>query len=299
MKRFFLTLLCVISIFIVLAYPTIVTEGVRQGIKLNLYSVIPSLLPFMILTNIMIKYNLCEYISYIFKPVLDKIFKVSSMGCFAVVIGFTCGYPMGAKIIGDLYHNNLISKSEASYLITFCNNCSMSFLLNYILFECLNSELKLQTVLFLVYLPPIVTGIINKFIIKPDINHNTSKSYISINSNPIFSAAKSMSILCVYIICFTVISKCISCITIIPNILKCVLSGITEITSGSNFIVSTLANKQTKEFFVLSCTIWGGLSIMFQSFEQLPENFLKHNYIIGKLEQLLLFFLFYTIFVYI
>lgn len=299
MKRLSLTLLCIFAIIIILTYPTIVTEGVRQGIKLNLYSVIPSLLPFMILTNIMIKYNLCEYITFIFKPILTKIFKASSKGCFAIVIGFTCGYPMGSKIIGDLYHNKLISKSEASYLITFCNNCSISFLLNYILFECLNSEISLPAILSLVYLPPVVTGIVNKFVMKPDINFNIPKFYTTGTLNPILSAVKSLSMLSIYIICFTVISNCIAAVSVVPDVLKCIFSGITEITSGSNFIVSTITDKSLKEFFILSCTVFGGLSIMFQSFEQLSEIFLKKNYILGKLEQLLIFFILYGIFTHI
>ena len=289
MKRLFLTVLCIIVIFIILACPEMVTDGVRQGIKLNLYSVIPSLLPFMVLTNIMIKYNLCEYISYLFKPILSKVFKVSSIGCFTVIIGFTCGYPMGAKVIGDLYKNRILSLSEASYLITFCNNCSITFLLNYILFNCLGSDIPLHIVLILVYVPPIMTGIINKFILKPDLNTNTSRKYILGNSNPIFSAVKSISILSVYIICFTVISEWISSISFLPGTVKCMIAGFTEITSGANLIATKLGNTSMRDFLILACTVFGGFSIMFQSFEQLPDKTLKKYYLIGKAEQLTLY----------
>lgn len=298
MKKIFLTLLCTIAIFIILTSPELVTDGVRQGIKLNLYSVIPSLLPFMVLTNIMMKYNLCEYISYIFKPFFTKIFKVSSMGCFAIVIGFTCGYPMGAKIIGDLYKNKLISKSEAGYLITFCNNCSITFLLNYIVFNCLGAGIPLYMVLLLVYAPPILTGIVNQFLLKPDITNNSYVNYTPDNTNPIFSAVKSISILSVYIICFTVISGWVASISFLPQILKCAISGLTEITSGSHFITSTISNVFIKNLSILACTVFGGFCIMFQSFEQLPDFSLKKNYIIGKLEQLAIYFVIFAIFYY-
>lgn len=289
MKRLFLTVLCVIAIFIILACPEMVTNGVRQGIKLNLYSVIPALLPFMVLTNIMIKYNLCEYISYLFKPVLSKIFKVSSIGCFTVIIGFTCGYPMGAKVIGDLYRNRLLSLSEASYLITFCNNCSITFLLNYILFHCLGSDIPVNLVLIFVYVPPIMTGIINKFVLKPDISNKTERKYIPGNSNPILSAVKSMSSLSMYIICFTVISEWISSISFLPETVKYIIAGFTEITSGANLIATKMRNTSMRDFLILACSVFGGFSIMFQSFEQLPDKTLKKYYLIGKVEQLTIY----------
>lgn len=298
MKRLFLTIICMVAIFIILGFPEMTTSGVRQGIKLNLYSVIPSLLPFMVLTNIMIKYGLCEYISFIFKPVLSKIFKVSSMGCFAIIIGFSCGYPMGAKIIGDLRKNNLLSKSEACYLITFCNNCSITFLLNYILFSCLGSNIPLYEILLLVYSPPVITGIINKFLLKPDINTDTGINYPTDNSNPILNAVKSISILSVYIICFTVISQWISSISFLPEASKCIIAGMTEITSGANFIAAAMRNTPAKDFLILACTVWGGLSIMFQSFEQLPDINLKKYYFIGKLEQLAIYCFGYLIVLY-
>lgn len=298
MKKFLLTILCIIAILIILISPQIVIEGVRQGIKLNLYSVIPSLLPFMVLTNIMLKYNLCEYISYIFRPVISKIFKVSSNGCFAIIIGFTCGYPMGAKIIGDLYSNNLISKSEACYLITFCNNCSVTFLLNYILFECLGNSIPTYVALLLVYLPTIITGFINKFLLKPNINIHMAKCP-SYNPNPIFAAVKTMSILSVYIICFTIVSKWIETINFLPDMVKYSIAGLTEITSGAGFIVSTLSNNAIKLFLILACTVFGGFSILFQSFEQLPDNDLKKYYLMGKLEQLFIYIILFGVIMYV
>lgn len=289
MKKILLTILCIIAILIILLSPQIVIDGVRQGIKLNLYSVIPSLLPFMVLTNIMLKYNLCEYISYFFNPVLSRIFKASPNGCFAIIIGFTCGYPMGAKIIGDLHTNNQISKSEACYLITFCNNCSITFLLNYILFECFGNSLSKYILILLVYLPPIITGIINKFILKPDINIHIPKNYTSYYTNPFFAAVKSISILSVYIICFTVLAKWIETIAFLPDIIKAGIAGFTEITSGAAFIISAVTNKTARLALILGCTVFGGISILFQSFEQLPDKELKKHYLIGKLEQLFIY----------
>lgn len=295
MKKLFLTVACIFSIFVILSSPQIIASGVRLGIKLNLHSVIPALLPFMVLTNIMMKYNLCEYISFIFYPILSKFFKISKNGCFAAIIGFTCGYPMGAKIIGDLYSSKLICDSEAQYLITFCNNCSISFLLNYIAFNCLAPAIETPKILVLVYFPPLISGFINKFILKPEIKPTLNSKYSPSCTNPITSAIKSISILSVYIICFTVISNYIASLHFIPLDIKCISAGLFEITSGSKLISSMPKVNLPKNFLILVFTVFGGFSIMFQSFATLSETSLKKYYIIGKIEQLIIMCLLYIL----
>lgn len=297
MKKVLLTILCIFAVVIILLSPQTVIDGVRTGIELNLYSVIPSLLPFMVLTNIMLRYNLCEYISYFFRPILSKIFRVSSNGCFAAIIGFTCGYPMGAKIIDDLYCNKMISKSEACYLITFCNNCSITFLLNYVIYECLGSNFSIHIALILVYGPPIITGFINKYFFKTDINMKINQRKSTYTQNPIFAAVKSMSILSVYIICFTVVAKWIETIDFIPIYIKSCIAGFTEITSGTSFIVSIISDNTMRFFLIFACTIFGGLSITFQSFEQLHEQEFKKYYILGKLEQVIIYCILFFMFI--
>lgn len=165
-----LSFVCILIAIIILLEPQLVTTGIKRGIELSIYSVIPALFPFMLLTNYMIAHNLCQYISYFFYPVLSKLFSISKNGCFAVLIGFTGGYPMGAKTINDLYERNLIHSSEGQYLCTFCNNCSLSFLMNYIIYTCLNGHIGIdgpfkidtKTIIALVYIPAICVGMLNQ-----------------------------------------------------------------------------------------------------------------------------------------
>lgn len=166
MKKFFITTLCIISVIIILTNPLVITNGVISGIKLSLYSVIPALLPFMIISNIMLENDCCQYISILFYPILSKIFNVSKNGCFAIIMGYTCGFPMGAKTIGDLFTQGKISHVEASYLITFCNNTSITFLLNYIGYNCLKESISSKKLIFFVYFPPLMVGILNGLILK-------------------------------------------------------------------------------------------------------------------------------------
>lgn len=92
------------------------------GLTLWFQKMIPSLFPFMILSGIMIRMDLTKYFAMVLSPLLKPLFKVSGNGAYCIIMGFLCGFPMGAKVIADLYERSKISKAEATYLLSYCNN---------------------------------------------------------------------------------------------------------------------------------------------------------------------------------
>lgn len=103
------------------------------GLQLWFNRMVPTLLPFMILSGIMIRLNLTEHIVKIISPVLTPLLRISLNGLYAVAIGFLCGFPMGARVIAELYENHRLSKDEASYLLAFCNNIGPVYFISFVL----------------------------------------------------------------------------------------------------------------------------------------------------------------------
>lgn len=306
MKKKLLSFICVTIAFFILLEPQIVTNGIKKGIELSIYSVIPALFPFMLLTNYMISHDLCQCISYFFYPFLSKIFNVSRNGCFAVLIGFTGGYPMGAKTINDLYERNLISCSEGWYLSTFCNNCSLSFLINYIIYTCLNNHMSVNStfsidtkeLVALVYLPAVCVGILNRFFFKKEISSSKTVLYsskkLTKQTSVIRSSTLSILNLCMYVICFSVLVEFVHSLTI-RNFYKCIVVAFVEITSGCKYTATHLSFGSLQLFIILFSCIFGGLSITFQSISQFKnKSFIKY-YMIGKIETLIVFAIMFTI----
>lgn len=87
---------------------------------------------YMILINVLICTPALHWICRITSTFLCPLLGTSYYGTFAVLTGFLCGYPMGAKTTSDLLNVNKISRSEASYLLSFCNNTSPAFILSYV-----------------------------------------------------------------------------------------------------------------------------------------------------------------------
>ena len=70
-----------------------------MGLTLWLEKMIPSLLPFMILSGIVIRLRLTETIASFIYPVIRPIFRVRKNVCYCMMLGFLCGFPMGARVV--------------------------------------------------------------------------------------------------------------------------------------------------------------------------------------------------------
>lgn len=141
---------------LMLVSPTEVFIGAKNGLLLWFQTILPTLLPFVIMSNVMIKTNTLYYISKIFGPVLKPFFQTTSAGVFVIIIGFLCGYPLGAKVIGQLYDNNGLNQEEAEYLLSFCNNVSPIFLINYLVIHSFHRVELIFPVLFIMIGSPVL-----------------------------------------------------------------------------------------------------------------------------------------------
>lgn len=135
MKRL-LTILCVTFFFAaMLLFPKAAFQGASSGVLLWFHTVLPTLLPFLIVSNLLVHTGAINLISRILAPILCRFFRVSPYGAFVILIGFLCGCPMGSKVTADLLKKDGISEREARYLLSFCNNTSPMFIVSYILWQ--------------------------------------------------------------------------------------------------------------------------------------------------------------------
>lgn len=157
---FFCFVVCVLSL--VFSHPELVAGGCSLGLKLWYSAVLPSLLPFMILSGLLVKSGLFRALNRMYAPVLKKIFRISDDGCYAVLLGFLCGFPMGAKVVADLVREKLISPAEGDYLLGFCNNVSPAFFINYVCLLSLHYPSPPWKLILLFYSLPVFYGLVSR-----------------------------------------------------------------------------------------------------------------------------------------
>lgn len=127
------TALSLYLIFLMLRYPALSLEYASTGLTLWFTKMVPTLLPFMILSGIMIRMNLTERFVGLLHPLLHRIYGTSKNGSYTIIMGFLCGFPMGARIVGELYEQHKLSREESALLLSFCNNIGPIYFLSYVI----------------------------------------------------------------------------------------------------------------------------------------------------------------------
>ena len=102
---------------------------VNSGIRVSVLSVIPSLFPFMIFSDMLLYSDIFEKLPKKANKLFEKAFKIRQDGLGAFLTGIICGFPLGVKYACDLYKSKRINKDELERLICFCNNTGPAFLL--------------------------------------------------------------------------------------------------------------------------------------------------------------------------
>ena len=118
---------------VILLYPSECLFYACNGLTLWFDKMIPTLFPFMVLSGIMIRMDLTDSFVRLLKPLLTPLFRVSGNCLYAVITGFLCGFPMGAVVIAQLYERKMITKTEAEYLLCFCNNIGPVYFISFAL----------------------------------------------------------------------------------------------------------------------------------------------------------------------
>ena len=123
-------------------FPYASYKGASSGLMLWFLNILPTLLPFIIISNLIIRLNIASKISRLIYPIIGKLFRVSQNGCYPILVGFLSGLPMGAKVVADLKTENGITEKEAEFLLSMCNNASPIFIMTYIA----TNQLKMPSV---------------------------------------------------------------------------------------------------------------------------------------------------------
>lgn len=158
---------------LILLYPERCLKLSLNGLTLWFSKMIPALFPFMVLSGIMIRMKLIEPCVTFLMPVLGKLFGVGEACIYGMVVGFLCGFPMGAHTAAELYENKMVSKREASFLLAFCNNIGPVYFLSFAL-PASGINLPYGICLFGMYGLPFLYGLFLRYVFYRDLSSGSS-----------------------------------------------------------------------------------------------------------------------------
>nr|WP_026021681.1 sporulation integral membrane protein YlbJ [Bacillus timonensis] len=109
-------------------FPRESLEASRVGLEMWWKIVFPSLLPFLIISELLIGFGVVKFIGVLFEPLMRPLFRVPGVGGFAWAMGMASGFPAGAKLAARLRQEGQITRIEGERLVSFANASNPLFI---------------------------------------------------------------------------------------------------------------------------------------------------------------------------
>ncbi|NEW05502.1 sporulation protein [Paenibacillus sp. SYP-B3998] len=121
-----LAALVVVSIIL---FPDLAFQSSLEGLTIWWKLVFPALLPFFIMTELLIGFGVIQGAGTLFEPLMRILFRLPGVSGWALASGLIVGFPTGAKITASLREKGLITRIETERLTALSHLCSPIFII--------------------------------------------------------------------------------------------------------------------------------------------------------------------------
>ncbi len=278
-------LICIISLIEIFINKLLIFNTISYSLNIWLNSLIPSLFPIFVISEILINYNITNYIPKPIKRLFTNLFNTNENIITLFFLSMISGFPSAARNIKQMYNKNKITKEEASHALIFTHFSNPIFILTTISITFFHNKSLGLIILLSHYLPNLLLGIItrsNNYNIKNNnIEKKESNNFPKIMINAIKNSIDTLLLILGTLTSFLIISsliinklnlniynqvliKCLLEITMglkslsqlnIPNIYKAIISSMTLSFGSLSIHMQILSfliddNIPYKEFFI-------------------------------------------------
>ncbi len=279
MKKIFFSLVLTIFIVYCILSPAEMAKDTASGLTLWYHSVVPTLLPFSILSYIIIQSNLYHALFSKINSLLPNHTSFEAELLYPLILGFFFGFPIGAKLLADLYDNGHISNKHLSRYAALSAQFGPAFIINYVGIHQFNGQIPTAFLLISIYLPSIVMLVLFLFVDKVTSTFHdklpaailkqkkpASRSYINfkIIDTGIINGFETMLRIAGYIVLFSILSGAINMLPIQQECFTSLVTGLLEVTTGVNKCSASSLPPNIIYYMVCGIVSFGGLCGFFQ-----------------------------------
>ena len=294
-------------------------SAAKSGLTLWANTVVPSLFPFFIATELLCNTSLVNDVGKLLKPFMKPLFNVSGEGGFALIMGIISGYPTGAKIASRFWQDGICTQEECERLLSFTNNSGPLFIIGTVGITMFGNTI-IGLLLFITHiLASLTVGVFFRFwkynTISRKINNssiNIKKHYNSNNinilnlgeviGNSITNSISTILMIGGFVVFFSVVisilkaSNLLKLLAIFINpilhtfsipeeLSKYIITGFLEITNGINGIANVRLKAISINIIITAFLLgFGGISVMLQVLSIISKTELSPKpYVLGKL----------------
>lgn len=310
-KKPFHTFIIASFMFFLLFHAESAKQFAFLGLNTWFSQIIPSLLPFMILSGLLIQMNLVTLFCKPFRIFLRPLFKINDQCLYVLITGFLCGFPMGAKNIAQLYQKGQLTKSEGEFLLAFTNNIGPVYFLSFVWNQAYSKTMHPYG-FALLFLTPFMYGLVLRYTLyrqkitfvnidkhRNQLDETNSKKevgFFDALDTSITSSLIQISILGGYMIFFNLI-------VLLPGTLfannpfQCFLHSLLEISGGLQAIKESSFQESQKFLLTHLALSFNGLCCLFQTLHLIKDTdlsgkkYMLHKIFLCSITLLLIFVL--------
>lgn len=283
--NYFFIFLILLLILLLVIMPEKAISTFSQGLIMWGTKILPALLPFFLLTNLLSYTTFTNSIGKLLSPITQKLYGVGGVAGYIYIMSILSGYPVGAKLTSDLYKQGAISSRQAITISSFTSTSGPLFVIGTVGIGFFNN-LQLGVLLLLTHLlGALANGLLWKRKTQESniYTQSTTKTNNILNDSMVNSI---ISIMCIggfvaifymflqilfHLQAFDILINFLEIFHISPDISSAIISGIIEVTSGA-FELSKTTLSAKPSLMILSFLIsFGGLSIHAQAYCFLKE----------------------------
>ena len=274
-----LTALVIYFLVCMLTSPAHYISQSLSGLSAWATSVLPSVLPFMFFTKVLSSLDVMQTLTRPFSPASKFLFKTPPISIYAFFMAIMSGYPVGSKMVADLYLQGKITKEEAFKMSSFCSTSGPMFIIGAVGV----GMFKNQTIGYVLFLSHVLGAILNGLLfrnlkIKENNTNNSdendtqqsSQAKTDVSEIVLNSTLSILSVGCIITIFFIVIECFSPLLSFLPENLRFLVEGCIEITKGC-IDIDTLKNIHIATIFASFVISFGGISTVLQSLTMLSK----------------------------
>ena len=269
--------LTLFTLAVILRNAEVAIRQMNYGLRLCVTSVIPSLFPFMVLSELLLCVGAIRPIGKLLSRPFRFLFDIGEESVCALLLGWLCGFPVGPRCALSLYRQGHIDHVELSRLLCFSNLPSSAFLIStvgislfgdrsfgiYLYGITLCSAILLGILGNLLHRKQKKTQSASASFFRPSTDPIPSLSGIRAFSEAVGSSALALLRICAFIVFFSVfvgsLEYLISGLSLSPTA-SALLFGIFEMTGGTAR-AAALSNPYIGEIVCMLLVGWSGISV--------------------------------------
>lgn len=256
---------------------------ILESSNIWLYNLVPSMLPFYVISDLLINYGLIDILAFLFKKIINKLFNVSENSSFVIFFSMFTGFPSSAKYLKNLLDLNYISLEDANKIIRFTHFSNPLFIINVIG----NTIIGNKKIGFLILLSHYLSNFIIGFLYRKEQTQKittkrvkNTKSFGSILTTSFINSFDSLLIVLGSLITFKILTS----IIFRYFGFNFIISSLLEITQGLFALKNLTLNIELKALIAVAMISFGGFCIHTQVYSILSETKISYkNYFFSRI----------------